>query len=191
MRSTVLALALTGVILGAALPAHAQNVAVPQDNKSSGMQSLFNFFMPRNEQTQAPAAQPQAQQQAAPKPVLPDTASIMPQTPAPAARPTTFNAVLAQALYLPADQQEKFVALEQNSITSLQTALSQMARVQSSMPSPTSGKTQQERDSAATLQQINQQAVADINAQILMSQQRLKILQSGPLKITDFGKLYQ
>jgi hypothetical protein len=53
------------------------------------------------------------------------------------------------------------------------------------------GQTQAQQTLVAQGQQSNAQNSADVAAQIRKSQQRLAILQSGPLKASDLAAFYQ
>lgn len=183
-------LLLTILIAGAIAPGgavHAQDVAVPQDNKSSPISSIFNLFSPHSSSsstssnTMAPAPQNAAKSAA--------TNSIT--TPAPTPSPTvsvsSLNAALTR-LYLPAQQQQSFIQTEQSNIQNLEKALNILSQTKGAYN--TTPKTQQEKDNMAMMQQINAQTTSDIANQIQISQQRLQVLQSGPITITDFNKLY-
>lgn len=197
MRPIVLVAAFVGIV-GIASSASAQNVGVTPGTKSgSGLSSIFNFFVPHNDAPAATDPKPAAPTPTpapAPQAALPVTTPprALPQSPAPPS-----SAALSQAFYLPPEQQQQFIELEQNTIKSLQQSMTQTNQLSATMS--TVARTQAEKNQVPLMDQqtyadisskIQTQTMNDINAQMEAAQQRLRILQAGPMKLSDFANLY-
>jgi ribosomal protein S2 len=87
--------------------------------------------------------------------------------------------------YISADEQNGYIAKEQQNIASLQQAAAMLQ--QQMTPAALKGMSQQD---VQALIPINNQAAASINIQLIKSQQRLLALQSGPLTLVNLSKLY-
>ena len=196
----------------------AQNIGVPQDKNSSSGSSILNFFMPRST-TSADAPKPDTTTQKSAETTttpVPQLSNRLPSTPKPTSpqqTPIPKNNSIEATIYLPTSQQNMYIQNEQQNIQSYQSVLAALTKAQQAS---TAAASQSQTNMAAMAQSSeaknlapgmsmnsnqlqsysiqSQNALAaqidQVNAQLLTSQQRLAILQAGPVRMTDLARLY-
>jgi len=172
------------------MTAHAQDI-IAKDQDSSAGGKISNFFAPTPVSptiaapVQAPATSPAP---SLPKPNTPSSALMTPV-------PTTGTPpIVIPVRYLPPNQQQALIQQEQTHIARLQTVL---ARLNNNLNTvnrmPKSNSTNSTNGSASTseIQQGVQNSINRLSKRLQTSQQRLQLLQAGPLPVNDMSLLYQ
>lgn len=141
----------------------------------------------------------------APKPAPQAAPTPKPVTPAPTPKPFSLSDLLgdhapapaapnpADRSYISPEQQKTMIQNEMQLLAQLQQGVAtiQNTTQPAEISAAAEARTPQDRDSLARMQTLDQQSLAPLYAMIQKSQQRLAILQAGPLKATDLVKLYR
>ena len=202
----ILLTCIAGIGLTLSLPSHAQNVAVPQGKSGT---SIFNFFSPSKPATPETAQPSSSTTGSAPSNAtpVPSTSSSSPSVsksspsgstvqmavdPNRPTGPATLQAALALrpvSLNVPVDTQQTMIANEQKKIDNLRRSLEQVKLSASTIP--IIGENLQEKEQNDAQRKISQDTAVSMTNDIIRSQQRLQILQSGPITYDTLKRLYQ